>query len=99
MPTVKYLAISMLFFLTYFLLVGQKGGDGFHIGFQKNGKSIFYGSSVRMGHKVYIFPILLNRRDPRDVGLFVLLESAGVSDSYDVRVRVIDGDLSARAEK
>ena len=66
MPTVKYLAISMLFFLPYFLLVGQKGGDGFHIGFQKNGKSIFYGSSVRMGHKVYIFPILLAFEDTRD---------------------------------
>ena len=29
---------------------------------------------------------LKDRRDPRDVGLRVLLESAGVSDSYDVRV-------------
>ena len=42
---------------------------------------------------------LENRRDPRDVGLSVSLESAGVSDSYDVRVRVIGGELSARAEK
>ena len=40
-----------------------------------------------------------DRRDPRDVGLSVSLESAGVSDSYDVRLRVIGGDLSARAEK
>ena len=42
---------------------------------------------------------LEDRRDPRDVGLRVSLESAGVSDSYDVRVRVICGDLSARVEK
>ena len=42
---------------------------------------------------------LEDRRDPRDVGLSVSLESASVSDSYDVRVRVICGDLSARAEK
>ena len=42
---------------------------------------------------------LKDRRDPRDVGLSVSLESAGVSDSYDVRVRVIGGELSARAEK
>ena len=39
------------------------------------------------------------RRDPRDVGLSVSLESAGVSDSYEVWVRVIGGELSARAEK
>ena len=42
---------------------------------------------------------LEDRRDPRDVGLRVSLESAGVSDSYDVRVRVICGYLGARAEK
>ena len=42
---------------------------------------------------------LKDRRDPRDVGLRVSLESAGVSDSYEVRLRVICGDLSARAEK
>ena len=42
---------------------------------------------------------LKDRRDPRDVALRVSLESAGVSDSYDVRLRVICGDLSARAEK
>ena len=42
---------------------------------------------------------LEDRRDPHDVGLSVSLESAGVSDSYDVRVRVICGYLSARAEK
>ena len=42
---------------------------------------------------------LEDRRDPRDVGLSVSLESAGVSDSYEVRLRVICGDLSARAEK
>ena len=42
---------------------------------------------------------LEDRRDPRDVGLSVSLESAGVSDSYEVRLRVIGGDLSARAEK
>ena len=35
MPTVKYLAISMLFFLTYFLLVGQKGGMVFISDFKK----------------------------------------------------------------
>jgi len=29
----------------------------------KNGKSIFYGSSVRMGHKVHIFPILLAHKE------------------------------------
>ena len=33
-----------------------------------------------------------------EVILRVLLEAAGVSDSYDVRVRLVDGDLSARAE-
>ena len=42
---------------------------------------------------------LEDRRDPRDVGLSVSLESAGVSDSYEVWVRVIGGELSARAEK
>ena len=42
---------------------------------------------------------LKDRRDPRDVGLSVSLESAGVSDSYEVWVRVIGGELSARAEK
>ena len=46
-------------FFDIFFISWSKRGDGFHIGFQKNGKSIFYGSSVRMGHKVYIFPILL----------------------------------------
>ena len=40
-----------------------------------------------------------DRRDPRDVGLRVSLESAGVSDSYEVRLRVIGGYLSARAEE
>ena len=43
----------------HFLLVGIKGGDGFYIGFQKMDYVYFYGSSVRMGHKVYIIPILL----------------------------------------
>ena len=62
MPTVKYLAISMFSFFDIFFISWSKRGDGFHIGFQKNGKSIFYGSSVRMGHKVYIFPILLDSR-------------------------------------
>ena len=38
-------------------------------------------------------------RDPREVGLRVLLEAAGVSDSYEVRVRVIGGYLSAGAEE
>ena len=33
MPTVKYLAISMSVFLTYFLLVGQKGGMVFMFDF------------------------------------------------------------------
>ena len=42
---------------------------------------------------------LEDRRDPCDVGLRVSLESAGVSDSYEVRLRVICGYLSARAEK
>ena len=42
---------------------------------------------------------LKDRRDPREVGLLVPFESTGVSDSYDVRLRVIGGDLSARAEK
>ena len=42
---------------------------------------------------------LEDRRDPRDVGLSVSLEPARVSDSYDVRGRVIGGYLSARAEK
>ena len=42
---------------------------------------------------------LEDRRDTRDVGLRVSLESAGVSDSYEVWVRVIGGELSARAEK
>ena len=42
---------------------------------------------------------LEDRRDPCDVGLRVSLESAGVSDSYEVRLRVIGGDLSAHAEK
>ena len=41
---------------------------------------------------------LKDRRDPRDVGLSVSLESAGVPDSFGVRVRVVRGDLSARAE-
>ena len=40
-----------------FFIVGQKGGGGFYVGFLKNGTSIFYGSSVRMGHKIYILPI------------------------------------------
>ena len=40
-----------------------------------------------------------DRRDSREVSLLVLLEAAGVSDPYDVRVRVIGGDLSAGAEK
>ena len=44
---------------------------------------------------------LKDRRDPREVSLLVLLEDAVVSDSYDsdVRVRVIDSYLSARAEE
>ena len=33
MPTVKYLAISMSVFLTYFLLVGKKGGMVFMFDF------------------------------------------------------------------
>ena len=41
MPTVKYLAISMLFFLTYFLLVGQKGGMVFISDFKKMEKVYF----------------------------------------------------------
>ena len=42
---------------------------------------------------------LKDRRDLRDVGLRVSLESAGVPDSYEVRLRVIGGYLSARAEE
>ena len=42
----------------YFISWYEKG-DGFHIGFQKMDYVYFYGSSVRMGHKVYIIPILL----------------------------------------
>ena len=42
---------------------------------------------------------LEDRSDPRDVGLSVSLKSAGVSDSYEVRLRVIGGYLSARAEE
>ena len=42
---------------------------------------------------------LKDRRDPREVGLSVSLESAGVFYTYDVRLRVIGGYLSARAEK
>ena len=49
----------MSVFLTYFLLVGKKRGGWFLCRLSKNGKCIFYVSSVRMGHKVYIFPILL----------------------------------------
>ena len=37
---------------------------------------------------------LEDRRDPRDVGLSVSLESARVSDSYEVWVRVIGGELA-----
>jgi hypothetical protein len=51
----------------HFLLVGIKRGDGFHIGFQKMDYVYFYGSSVRMGHKVYIIPILLPAIPPREV--------------------------------
>ena len=40
-----------------------------------------------------------DRRDPGEVLLRVPSEPAGVSDSYDVRARVIGGYLSARAEK
>ena len=44
---------------------------------------------------------LKDRRDSREMLLRVPLEPAGVSDSYDsdVRVRVIDSYLSARAEE
>ena len=42
---------------------------------------------------------LEDRRDPRDMGLSVSLESARVSDSHEVRLRVIGGYLSARAEE
>ena len=40
-----------------------------------------------------------DRRDPCEVLLRVSLEPAGVSNSYDVSVRVIGGYLSAGAEK
>ena len=42
---------------------------------------------------------LEDRRDPREVGLLIPFESAGVPDSYDVRLRVIGGYLSAHAEE
>ena len=42
---------------------------------------------------------LEDRRDPREVGLLVFFPAAGVSDSYDVRLRVIGGYLSAHAEE
>ena len=63
-----------------FSLVGIKRGDGFHIGFQKMDYVYFYGSSVRMGHKVYIIPILLHRARVLDAGFrvsFVLLRLGG----------------------
>ena len=41
MPTVKYLAISMSVFLTYFLLVGKKGGMVFISDFKKMEKVYF----------------------------------------------------------
>ena len=61
-PTVRYFGdfCQCIRFLTYFLLVGKKRGDGFYVGFQKMDYVYFYGSSVRMGHKVYIIPILLS---------------------------------------
>ena len=48
---------TISFFDIVFFIVGQKGGGGFYVGFLKNGTSIFHGSSVRMGHKIYILPI------------------------------------------
>ena len=41
---------------------------------------------------------LKDRRDPGEVGLLVFFPAARVSDSYDVRVHVSSGYLSARAE-
>ena len=49
--------VCTISFFYIFFIVGQKGGGGFYVGFLKNGTSIFYGSSVRMGHKIYILPI------------------------------------------
>ena len=53
-------------FLTYFLLVGKKRGDSFYVCFQKMDYVYLYGSSVRMGHEVYIIPILLDDAAYRD---------------------------------
>ena len=44
--------VCTISFFDIFFIVGQKGGGGFYVGFLKNGTSIFYGSSVRMGHKI-----------------------------------------------
>ena len=41
---------TISFFYIFFL-------GGFYVGFLKNGTSIFHGSSVRMGPKIYILPI------------------------------------------
>ena len=49
--------VCTISFFDIFFIVGQKRGGGFYVGFLKNGTSIFYGSSVRMGHKIYILPI------------------------------------------
>ena len=38
----------------------KRGKDKQYERFQKNGLCMLYGSSVRMRHKVYIIPILLN---------------------------------------
>ena len=42
---------------------------------------------------------LEDRRDPGEVLLRVPLEPAGVSDSYDVRARVVGRDLGTGAEE
>ena len=42
---------------------------------------------------------LEDRRDPREVGLLVFFPAAGVSDSYDVRARVVGRDLGTGAEE
>jgi len=52
--------VCTISFFDIIFIVGQKGGGGFYVGFLKNGTSIFYGLSVRMGNKVYKIPILLD---------------------------------------
>ena len=63
---IKYFGDFYVSFFDIFLLVGKKRGDGFYVGFQKMDYVYLYGSSVRMGQKVYIIPILLDDAAYRD---------------------------------